>query len=130
MSNSTDEPDTKVAGVLRTFDGGATRDSSTGKLSYYNCMSPMVLERFMEYMEKHRVQPDGQLRAWDNWKSGIPKEVYDDSLVRHIFDYWKFVKGEPYEPKSDRDPVDVEEFLCSIMFNAMGRLYEELKGKQ
>ena len=98
---------------MRNFDSGATRDTVSGKLSYVKALSPIVLRRYVEYLGKHRVQADGKLRDWDNWKQGIPKDVYLDSLGRHFVDVWL-------------NEGDIEESLCAVIFNAMGMLFERL----
>ena len=59
---------------MRNFDTGATRDVDTNKLDFEGFLSPVVLERYAEYMHKNRVQADGNLRDSDNWQKGIPKK--------------------------------------------------------
>lgn len=105
----------------RVFDTGATRDSEDGKLDYEGFLSPLVLERFAEYMHKHRVQPDGSLRSSDNWQRGIPKDAYMKSMWRHFMDVW--TEHRLYEDSYD----EIEDALCAVIFNAMGYLYEVIK---
>lgn len=106
--------------IIRTFNTGATRNSLDGKLSYMRGLSPAVLQRYLEYLAEHRQQADGKLRAFDNWKHGIPKCDYLDSLLRHDLDLWLLANGEkPSDPAYDE-----ERLLCAIMFNTMGRLFE------
>ena len=52
---------------MRHFKSGATRDSDETKIDFEGFMSPLVIERFGEYMTKHRIQADGGLRDSDNW---------------------------------------------------------------
>lgn len=104
---------------MRTFDTGATRDSDTDKLDPEGFLSPVVIERFCEYMHKHRFQADGQMRDSDNWQKGIPRDAYMKSLWRHVLDLWLEHRGFP-----SRDGL--EEALCAICFNAMGYLHEVL----
>jgi len=106
--------------AMRRFDTGATRDTDAGKLDYTGFLSPAVLRRYAAYMHQHRTQPDGTLRAPDNWKKGIPLDAYRASLGRHFMDAW--LQDEGWET----DTTD-EDTLCAIMFNAMGWLHELLK---
>lgn len=106
---------------MREFETGATRNSDTGKLDYEGFFSPLVLKRRAEYMHKHRVQANGQLRASDNWQKGIPITEYIKSGWRHFHDWWAAHRG---------NDVDIEEAICALMFNAEGYLHELLKAKQ
>lgn len=107
---------------IRTFDTGATRDTDSGKFDYEGFISPLVIERYGEYMHKNRMQADGSLRDSDNWQKGIPINAYMKSLWRHFFDVWKLHRGGIAE-------VAIEEALCAVMFNAMGYLHERLKAQ-
>jgi hypothetical protein len=109
--------------TIRKFNTGATRDTDANKLDFEGFMHPLVLERFAQYMNKHRKQSDGNLRASDNWQKGIPKDAYIKSGWRHFFDWWKEHRGI-----ASRDGI--EEALCALMFNAMGYLYEILRNKE
>ena len=105
--------------VPRTFESGATRDMLTDKPQYEGYLSPLALRAFGAYMLRHQVQKDGTVRASDNWQRGIPREVYMDSLLRHIVDVWLHHDGyrrlatEPYQ-----------DALCGAWFNLQGLLYE------
>jgi len=116
-------------GVIRTFESGATRDSNTKKLEFARFLSPEVLTAFAEYMHKHRIQSDGSLRDPDNWKKGIPKQAYMDSLMRHVMDLWALHEGLDITRPEDASKPDLKETLCSLMFNSMGYLYEVLRGR-
>ncbi len=105
---------------IRTFKTGATRDTEEGKHDYEGYLSPVVLERFAEYMTKHRIQPDGKLRESDNWQMGIPQESYMKSAWRHFMDWWK-------EHRGLESREGLEDALCGLMFNVMGYLHEILK---
>jgi len=107
---------------MRTFETGATRDNVEGKLSYMRALSPAVLKRYVEYLAQHRKQADRQMRAFDNWKKGIPQETYMDSLLRHTFDAWRMFVG----CLPGAAPRDLEDLLCAVIFNASGMLFEEL----
>jgi len=114
--------------TIRTFGTGATRDTSAGKLSYVKALCPIVLQRYVQYLDKHRLQPDGSMREFDNWKKGIPRETYQDSRMRHEITAWLLSQGIPAE--DNHGPVNIEDTLCAIIFNAMGELHEVLKEKQ
>jgi hypothetical protein len=110
---------------MRQFDSGATRDTEEGKLSYVKGLSPIVLKRYLQYMDKHRLQSDGSKRDFDNWKLGIDRPTYLDSLMRHYVDVWLLCQG--YSAYDNHGPVDLENALCGVLFNAMGMLHEKLK---
>lgn len=105
---------------MREFDSGATRDTDVEKLDFEGFLSPLVLERFAEYMNEHRVQSDGQLRESDNWQKGMPLSVYMKSMWRHFFDVWKM-------HRYDEGDAPLEEALCALLFNVQGYLHEKLK---
>lgn len=104
---------------MRIFETGATRDTDTNKLDYEGFISPIVLKRYAEYMNKNRVQPDGTLRDSDNWQRGIPPNVYMKSMWRHFMDVW--MNHRNYKARED-----METALCAVLFNAMGYLHEYL----
>jgi len=107
-------------GKVRKFKTGATRDTNEGKYDYEGFLSPLVLKRFGEYMNKHRKQSDGTLRDSDNWQKGIPQDAYIKSSWRHFHDWWMEHRGF-----SSREGT--EEALCALLFNVMGYLHEHLK---
>lgn len=106
--------------LTRTFESGATRNTDAGKHDYEGFLSPLVLERFAEYMTKHRYLEDGTVRDSDNWQKGIPKDAYMKSAWRHFMDVWKRHRGLPTE-----EPLEAA--LCALLFNVMGYLHETLK---
>lgn len=112
--------------IIRKFETGATRDTAEGKLEYNGFNCPLVEKRFAEYMNLHRKQTDGNLRASDNWKKGIPIGVYKHSLHRHFMDLWLHLEGYPDEAVDK----DIESVLSAIRFNVNGMLHEILKGKK
>ncbi len=112
---------------IRQFNSGATRDTVEGKLSYVRALSPIVLQRYVQYLDVHRKQSDGSMREFDNWKQGIPKEAYLDGSGRHFVAMWLLEHGFP--ASDNHGPVTLEDSLCGIIFNAMGRLHELLKEK-
>ncbi len=112
-------------GVVRTFDTGATRDTSTDKLDFGGFLSPTVLKRFAEYMHEHRLQSDGTLRPADNWQKGIPIDAYMHSLLRHVMDVWMHWRDEGSHAGSP-----YQDALCALLFNVQGLLFEDLHPKQ
>ncbi len=119
---STEVGQTLYVETPRRFESGATRDTDAGKLDFEGFLSPLVLERYAQYMHGHRVMQDGSIRGSGNWQRGIPVEVYMKSAWRHFFDMWKLHRGLPVKDA-------FEDVLCAIMFNVMGYLHETIKGK-
>lgn len=118
---------------IRNFSTGATRDSDDDKLDYEGFLSPLVLERYAQYMHAHRKQLNGNVthvRDSDNWQKGIPIAQYVKSLFRHFMDIWKINRGlGPIYDRKDGHVVLADEALCAIIFNASGHLHELLKKK-
>jgi len=112
---------------IRKFRTGATRDTTEGKLSYVKALSPIALRRYVQYLDQHRKQPDGSVRDFDNWKQGIPQDVYLESLDRHKRAVWLICHG--YKAYDNHGEVTLEDSLCGVLFNAMGMLHELLKDK-
>lgn len=114
--------------TIRSFDTGATRSSETGRYDPEGFLSPLVIERFCEYMNKNRSQADGSTRDSDNWQKGIPLAAYIKGMWRHFLHLWTRHRGHVVrDPKAAQD---IEEDLCAILFNAQGYLHEILKAKQ
>ena len=109
-------------GKTRTFKGGATRDTDEGKLDIEAFISPIVTQRYCEYMHSNRKQSDGSLRDGDNWQKGIPIPAYMKSLTRHIEDVKLANRG--YDISSD-----LETSICASIFNLQGYLFELLKAR-
>jgi hypothetical protein len=105
------------------FPMGATRG-----MGHEAFLSPIVIERFSEYMNKHRLQPDGSVRAGDNWQKGIPLATYMKGMWRHVLHLWTRHRG--YQVQDKLATADVEEDLCAILFNAQGMLFEIIKDKR
>jgi hypothetical protein len=108
---------------MRYFETGATRDSDETKLDFEGFLSPLVLQRYAEYMQENRFQADGKMRDSDNWQKGIPKDAYIKSGFRHFFDWWM-------EHRGHQSREGMEKALCGLMFNCQGYLHELLKEKQ
>jgi hypothetical protein len=110
---------------MRGFETGATRSSDAGRDDPEGYLSPLVIDRFNQYMTKHRKQADGQLRDSDNWQRGMPLATYMKGMWRHFLHLWTRHRGHPV-----RDPLaaaDIEEDLCAMLFNVQGYLHETLK---
>ena len=107
---------------MREFETGAIRDNDEGKVDYTGLLCPKALRVYCEYMNRHRVQADGNLRASDNWKKGIPKDAYLKSMARHFMEVWELhEEGGPHDA--------LTEALCAVMFNVHGYIHELEKGK-
>lgn len=117
-----------MSGDVRKFDTGATRSADTGRYDPEGFMSPIVIERFSEYMNKHRKQPDGSIRASDNWQKGIPRETYVKGMWRHFLHLWTRHRG--FQVQDPMAAADIEEDLCALLFNVQGMLFEVLKDKR
>lgn len=107
-------------GVIRTFATGANRNSDKDKFDFEGFLSPLVIERFGQYMHKHRHLEDGSLRDSDNWMKGIPQDVLMKSGWRHFLDWWLLHRGH------NAREGDIEEALCGLLFNAMAYLHNRL----
>jgi hypothetical protein len=105
---------------MRYFETGATRSSDEGKLDFEGFLHPLFIQRFAEYMHKHRKQEDGKLRASDNWQKGMPKESFMKSGWRHFFDWWKQHRGW-------KGNDTLEDSICALVFNCQGYLVSILK---
>ncbi len=112
----------KEQAVMRTFDSGATRHTDVDKFDYEGFLSPLVLERYAQYLHKHRTQADGKLRDSDNWQKGIPRDTYMKSAWRHLMAWWRKHRGHETQE-------EIEDDICAVMFNTMGYLHELLKEK-
>lgn len=118
----------KTTPEIRQFETGATRDTDANKPSYVKALSPIALQYYVNYLGHHRVQSDGSLRDWDNWKKGIPQDVYLDGLGRHKMAVWLLCHGFP--SSDNHGPVTLKDSLCGVIFNAMGMLHEILQKEQ
>ena len=115
-------------GKIRTFKTGATRDTDEGKLDFEGFFSPIVMEAFAEYMNRHRRQSDGQLRDSDNWQKGFGKGrehfvACMKSWWRHFFYVWKEHRGL----KSREGMGDA---LMGSLFNNMAYAHQYFKEKK
>lgn len=114
--------------LIREFTTGATRNTDEGKLDYEGFLSPLVLERYAQYMDSHRKQADGVLRDSDNWQKGMPRAAYMKSLWRHFMDVWTLWRSP--EPRLVGPAWNtMQDALCAVLFNVMGLLHELLIGR-
>jgi hypothetical protein len=109
---------------MREFEGGASRDSDTDKIDPDACFSPLVIKAVSEYLLKHSYLPGGKRRSCENWQAGMPRNVWRKSLDRHVLDLKLHDRG--YGDQAREGAIDA---LCAIIFNAQGRLLEELLGR-
>lgn len=106
--------------MARTFETGATRDGDDEKLDFEGFLSPLVLERYAQYMHANRMMADGTRRSSDNWQKGIPMDAYLKSSWRHFFAVWK-------ARRVGSGLVAAQEDMCGLLFNVMGLLHEVLR---
>lgn len=110
---------------VRKFETGATRSSDVGRDDPEGYLSPLVIDRYNQYMTKHRVQTDGGVRDSDNWQKGMPLTTYMKGAWRHFHHWWTRHRGFLV-----RDPLaaaDMEEDLCALLFNVQGYLHTLVK---
>jgi len=114
---------------MRQFETGASRDSNDhpDKPSYFKALSPIVLREYVKYLGRHRTTADGGKRDWDNWKNGIPIDVYMDGLLRHVMAVWLIQQG--FKSYDNNGEVTLKDSLNGIKFNTDGFLHEILKAE-
>ena len=121
--------DPPLGGIpLRTFLSGATRSPDEGRDDPEGYLYPLVIDRFNEYMTKHRVQSDGSLRDSDNWQKGMPRAAWMKGLLRHVLHLWTRHRGFPV--RDEGAAANAEEDCCAIIFGAQGYLLELLRGRE
>lgn len=102
-------------GVIRKFQTGATRGTAEGKLDFEGALSPLVLQKFVEFMRENTIASDGSRRSADNWQKRFGDEhlsICMKSAWRHFFDFWKEHRGYSSED-------GIEHAICALMFNVM-----------
>lgn len=107
---------------IRQFKTGATRDTQDGKIDPEAFYSPIVVKRFCDYMQKHRLQPDGNVREGDNWQKLFGEDHYAVCMKsgwRHFLDWW-------LEHRGFKSRDGIEEAICGLIFNAQAYLYKIL----
>jgi hypothetical protein len=98
---------------MRKFNTGSVRDSDEGKEDYIESISWLTLKRYAQYMKRQEKK-----YGRGNWLKGIPKESYEQSLLRHI---QKYISNKYYGTKVEPD-VD---HLAASLFNLQGLIHEE-----
>jgi len=122
MSKSKKTIDT---GVIRKFSTGATRDTSDGKYDYEGFLSPIVIQKYAEYMHSNRKQSDGSLRAGDNWQKHFGENHYAvcmKCMWRHFMDLW-------LEHRKLKSRDGIENAIMGILFNVMAYADKYYKDK-
>jgi len=107
---------------MRVFKSGAIRDNDKMKLDFDGAISPIVLERFVQYMNDHANTAKG-FRPCDDWQKGVPMSVYRKSFLRHSMEAWKL--GRAGAMIGDA----IENLLCAVLFNVQGWLHEAIKAR-
>ena len=110
---------------METFEGGATRSDTSARNDPEGYMSAIAIERYCEYMTKHRVQADGSIRDSDNWQKGMPYNRALKGLWRHMMHLWIRFRG--FNPSDKYAAADSEEDLCAIFFNTQVMLHQLVK---
>jgi len=123
----TEMPECNTNTTVRRFETGATRSDDAGRYDPEGYLSPIALERFCEYMNKHQKQPDGSIRPSDNWQKGIPIDAYMKGIWRHFMHLW--IRHRGYAVQDTMAAENREEDLCALLFNVQGMLHEILKEK-
>ena len=118
----------KDNGVLRMSESGAIRNSDIGKINYQGALSPLILEAYGKYIEKHSNLPDGTKRNNKNWQNlfGTPEEhrqVCIESAWRHFIDLLK-----EHDGYNSQDGID--EALGGLMFNIQAYWFSLLSDKK
>lgn len=101
----------------REFQTGAFRDTNGDKPNMLSYTDPEVEWRYALYMKESEKRYG---RA--NWKKGLPKYEYLESLRRHFTKIWlREEKGIDLEPEVDHE--------AAVMFNIIGFMREQMKEK-
>ena len=118
---------------MREFKGGGTRDNNEGKNDYEGFISPLVIQSYGNYMNKHRLQTDGKLRDSDNWQNHFGEDHFKicmKSLLRHLFVLWFLHRCFKRIDEKDGHEINKEEALCAIKFNTNAYLDKLLKDEK
>ena len=127
MTQIRDGSDRRSPGQMRDFGNGAIRTDDSRRDDPEGFLSPLVIDRFNEYMTTHRRCADGSWRGSDNWQSGMPLASYMKGLWRHFLHLWTRHRGWPVRDAGAA--TDIEEDCCAILFNVQGYLHETIKAR-
>lgn len=111
---------------IRQFSTGASRDTNEGKYDYEGFLSPIVIQKYAEYMHKNRIQSDGSLRDSDNWQKHFGEHHYAvcmKSLWRHFMDLW-------LEHRGFKSREGIEDAIMGLLFNVMAYADKYFKDKK
>jgi len=121
---------------MRTFETGAIRSDDSDKLNYAACLSPLVLQRYAEYIRSHRKLPDGSMRTDDNWQKGFGLKRWMEAKWRHLMATWSsyyLLTNSRQNEQSEQEvcanyaeEAAIQESLCAELFNTIGFLHELL----
>ena len=95
----------KETGAMQTFSTGSQRDIP-GNKPRFGLLPFYVLERWAAHITKGAAK-----YGEDNWKRGQPLSRYQDSLLRHLY---QWLNG-------DRE----EDHLAAMLFNVAGLMWTE-----
>ena len=125
IKNGRIKKETIDTGIVRKFSTGATRDTSDGKYDYEGFLSPIVIQKYAEYMHSNRKQSDGSLRDGDNWQKHFGERHYAvcmKSMWRHFMDLW-------LEHRKIKSRDGIENAIMGILFNVMAYADKYYKDK-
>jgi hypothetical protein len=117
----------KAGQKMEKIGGGATRTDSSIRDDPEGYLSPLVVQRYCEYMTLHRLQSDGEVRASDNWQNGDYGMVFRalKGAWRHFMHLWTRLRGYPVS--DGLAAADAEEDLCALLFNVNVMLHYIIK---
>lgn len=82
--------------MVREWKSWWIRDLDEDKLDFEWFLSPLVLQKYWEYMHKNRKLKDWSIRDSDNWQKWFGEDnqsVCVKSLLRHVHDIWMEHRG-------------------------------------
>lgn len=105
---------------ITQFKTGAIRDAQDGKPDFVETVSQLANWRFAQYMTGKKKK-----YGVGNFKKGIPKQSYLESLSRHVVKMLALLDCEKYGmPVADWMEPN-EDHAAAIRFNIDGFMHEE-----